>query len=139
MIHGIREEKDENCSQVVENFIKNNMGIKEPVCLQRCHRLGRPMPPNTIGQKSSHPRPIIVNFMDFRQREAVRACRTQLRHPYGVSEDFPFEIRKARESLMPQLRELRRNNKRCSIVWPARLLSEGQIVKEVDVSSFSRT
>ena len=50
-------------------------------------------------------RPIIVNF--FRQREAIRALRLKFMQPYGISEDFPIEIRKTREQLLPQLMELK--------------------------------
>ena len=55
----------------------------------------------------------------------------------GLNEDFPIEVRKARESLLPELRELKNKNKKATIVYPARLLCEGQIVKEVDVLNFT--
>ncbi len=138
IFHGIKEQDNENCVKVVEDFIKTDMGISEPVIIQRAHRLGRPLPKNSVGRKASQPRPMIVNMLDYRQREAVRAARTCLKHPLGVSEDLPFEIRKARESLLPELKELRRQNKRCSIVWPARLLCEGEIVAEKDVTKFCK-
>ncbi len=138
LFYGIPEEQGEDCFRSAEKFIKNELKISQPVVLQRAHRLGKPTPPNAIGQRVSQPRPIIVNFMDFRQRESVRAARIQLRHPFGISEDFPWEVRKARESLQPELREMKRNNKRGAIVWPARLLCEGQIVKEVDVTKYCK-
>ena len=138
LFFGIREEKGEDCFRSAEDFIKNELKISQPVVLQRAHRLGKPTPPNAIGQRVSQPRPIILNFLDFRQREIVWASRFQLRHPFGISEDFPWEVRKARESLQPELREMKRNNKKCAIVWPARLLCEGQIVKEVDITQHYR-
>ena len=138
LFHGIREENNENCQKLIENFIKNELKINEPVVIQRAHRLGRPTPSNSIGRRVSQPRPIIVNLLDFRQREVIRSARSGLRHPFGISEDFPFEVRKARESLMPELRELKRNNKKCSIVWPAKLLCEGEIVKEVDITNYCK-
>ena len=124
---------------MIENFIRNTLNINEPVVIQRSHRLGKATPKNAIGQKANAPRPIIANFLDFRQREAIRAARTILRHPQGIAEDFPYEVRKARESLIPQLKELKRNNKKCSIVWPAKLLSDGKIIKEVDVTEFCQS
>ena len=138
LFHGIPEEVGENCEKLVESFIKTELKINQSVVIQRCHRLGRPLPRNIIRKRAGQPRPIIVNLLDFKQREAIRAARNQLKYPFGVSEDFPLEVRKARDSLMPQLKELRQKNKKCSIIWPARLLCEGEIVQEVDVTNYCK-
>ena len=101
--------------------------------LQRAHRLGAPKPRNNIGNGRQKPRPIIVNFLDFQDREAVRFARKNLPASVSVNEDFPKEIRDARKSLMPQLKELKNQNKNVTIAYPARLISEGKVVKEVKV------
>ena len=137
LFHGIQEEKMENCTKKIEHFLKNVLNITEPVAIQRAHRLGKPLPLNSVGKKAGRPRPIIVNFLDYRQREAIRAERSKLKHPHGISEDLPFQVRKARESLIPELKELKQRGKNCSIVWPARLLVEGNVVKEVDVTKIA--
>ena len=138
IFHGIKEEKSENCTKTINHFLKNILKVNEPVAIQRAHRLGKPAPLNSVGQRATRPRPIIVNFLDYRQREAIRSARGKLSHPYGISEDLPFEVRKARETLTPELRELKQRGKNCSIVWPARLLCEGKVEKEVDVTKFAR-
>ena len=137
LFFGVPEQEGESCSDRIQGLIRTEMGItdRKPV-LQRAHRLG-PVRHGRIGQKSTKPRPIIVNFLDHTDREAVRAARFKLRPPMGVNEDFPVEVRKARESLLPELRELKNRNKRATIAYPARLISEGQVVKEVNVLDFA--
>ena len=112
--------------------------MSEPVAIKRAHRLGRPTPPGAIGPKTKQPRPIIVKFLDYRQRDVIRAARVHLKHPLGIAEDLPFEVRKARKSLTPELRELKQRGKKCSIVWPAPLLCDGKIVREADETKFCR-
>ena len=137
IFYGISEEKQENVIKKIENFLEKELNLSEPVAIQRAHRLGKPAQPNTIGQKAGRPRPIIVNFLDHRQREAIRAERAKLRYPLGISDDLPLEVRKAREKLTPELKDLKQQGKNCSIVWPARLLCEGKIIREVDVTQFA--
>ena len=139
LFYGIPEEKEEDCTRSVNIFFRKELNIHETVALQRAHRLGRPTPANSIGHRAGKPRPIIVNFLDFRQRETIRAARFKLKQPYGIAEDLPIEVRKARESLVPELKELKQQGKKCSIVWPARLISENKIANEIDVSNVSRT
>ena len=43
--------------------------------------------------------------------------------------DLPLEIHEARAKLVPELRELKRNNKDAWIAYPARLMVEGQEVR----------
>ena len=138
IFYGIKEEKDENCFRKIEKFLNQELNIKESVAMQRAHRMGKHVPPNYVGQKAGRPRPIIVNFIDHRQREAIRAARSKLKQPHGISEDLPYEVRKAREKLIPQLKELKLKGKNCSIVWPARLICEGKLEGQEDVTKYAR-
>ena len=139
IFYGIKEEKDENCLRKIEKFLNQELNIKEPVAIQRAHRFGKHVHQNNyVGQKAGRPRPIIVNFLDHRQREAIRAARSKLKQPHGISEDLPYEVRKARETLIPQLKELKLRGKNCSIVWPARLICEGKLEHEEDVTKYAR-
>ena len=139
LFYGIPEKKDEDCTASVNSFFKQQLKINEPVVIQRAHRHGKPTTGSVIGQKAGRPRPIIVNFLDYRQRELIRAARFKLTQPYGIAEDFPIEIRKAREQLLPQLRELKQQGKKCGIVWPARLIiCENRIIDDIDVTAYSR-
>ena len=139
VFYGIREASNENCEKVLAEFLKNQLNISETVAIQRVHRHGRPRGNNVVGRAANKPRPLIALFLDFRQREAVRkAARHHLKSPshFGVSEDLPIEIRKARQSLSAELKELRQRGKRATVLYPARLLCEGEIVNNVDVTKF---
>ena len=69
----------------------------------------------------------------------MRRSRTRIRGPISVAEDFPVQIRKARESLLPQLREVKDRGKRAVIAWPAKLIVDNVCVKEVNVVEHSRS
>ena len=77
-------------------------GDKKSLGIQRGHRLGAPR------HGSAKARAIIVCFGDFQTKELVRSKRHSLRAPFGVSEDLPLAIRKARQSLVPKLKELKK-------------------------------
>ena len=138
LFHGISESKDENALVVLQKFLTDEMKLTngKDLLIQRVHRLGRPRSATTIGSKSTKPRPIIASFVDYRQREHVRQGRYKLNSRFSVTEDLPIEIRKAREQLIPELKEMKNRNKRAAIVYPAKLLVEGKIVREINPSDF---
>ena len=133
LFFGLQEEKGEDCFKKVKQMIKNDMGIKKDMPLIRCHRLG------PLREHTKQPRPIITAFLDFRDKETVRMARSQLSHPKGVGEDFPLPIRKARESLRPELAELKKSGRRATIAYPARLIDEGKVVKTADILAFNQS
>ena len=47
-----------------------------------------------------------------------------------MNEDLPLEIHEARAKLVPELRELKRQNKDAWIAYPARLMVAGQEVRK---------
>ena len=91
---------------------------------------------NSIGQSAMKPRPVIVNFLNFADKEKIRSLHHKLQRPLGISEDLPYDVRKARESLLPELRELKNRGKKASIVYPARLISEGHVIHDLNVIDF---
>ena len=136
LFFGIPEAADEDCTVKILDFVKQKLDIKEPVVIQRAHRLGAPKQRTNIGNKSERPRPIIVNFLDFRQRELVRSQRVKLDSSFGVGEDQLKSIRLAKATLVPEMMEMKKSKKRAAIIWPAKLLVDGQIVKVVDPTDF---
>ena len=139
---GIPEKIDEKCDLSLSTFFKETLGISQPIAVQRAHRLGKPIGRDVIGKNANRPRPIIALLLDFQQREAVRtAARRELSSssPYGVAEDYPIEIRKARKSVSAEVRDLKKQNKKVTILYPCRVLCEGQIVREVDVADFAES
>ena len=134
LFFGVAEKEGENCTKVINDIInKLNVGCrKNPT--QRAHRLGPEKRRNDVGRGRDQPRPIIVNFLDFQDRQAVRFARKHLTAPINVGEDFPLEVRNARKSLQPELRELWNRGKRATIAYPARLIVDGNMVKEVSIT-----
>ena len=130
MFFGIKETDGENCTEKIQAFIKEKLKIQEPVVLPRAHRVG------SRKQDSTLPRPIIANFLDFRQRELVRAERKSLEHGFGISEDQPKSIRLARASLTSELLELKKRKKKVAIVWPAKLIADGEVVRVADPTDY---
>ena len=74
---------------------------------------------------------MMVCFHDYKQREMVKSMRTKLERGFGISEDQPKSIRKARASLHDELMELKKT-KKATIIWPARILADGKIVRVAD-------
>ena len=142
VFHGIGEDNEENCEKKLLEFLKHKLHISEPVVIQRAHRQGKPVGKNSVGSRANKPRPLIALFLDFKQRETVRkAARQHLKPPthFGVSEDLPVEIRKARQSLSAQLKELRERGKRVTVLYPCKLLCDGEIVENIDVVKFANS
>ncbi len=140
IFHGIEESKEENTLTVLQKFMEKElkMSNSKELLIQRVHRLGKSADNSNIGSRSKKHRPIIASFVDFRQREHVRQQRFNLSSRYGVSEDLPYEIRQARAVLEPELKELKQQKKRATIVYPAKLLVEGKVVREVKPGTVPR-
>jgi len=51
----------------------------------------------------------------------------------GFSEDFPKEIRAAREKLKEELKQMKKEKKKATILYPAKLFVEGKVVREIPV------
>ena len=145
IFHGIPDpqDHDEDCTATIMSFIEKELKLNPTLfTIQRAHRLGAPRgtkaPDGSIrvGSKVNTPRPIIVNFVNFLQREKVRKERTKLSSTYGISEDLPAAVRDARKSISDVLKRYKSENKRATILYPCRLLVEGQIIRKVNVVDF---
>lgn len=104
MFWGIPEQTNhgspENCDNLVKKFISDELEVDATaMTFERAHRI-----PATIGPNTKTPRPMVVNFHYFQEREKVMAesaKRSQaLRGKgYGVGPQRPKEIRDARRAL----------------------------------------
>ena len=119
-----------DCTDRVTNIIKNSLGITRDTPIERCHRLG----PQREG--ATKPRPIIAKFLRYTDKAEILAQRRRLQRPVGIAEDLPMPTRKARQSLMEDLKRARDSGKRASIAYPARLIVEGVMVREVDPAAY---
>ena len=91
--------------------------------IERAHRLSVPRKPN------KH-RPIIVKFLTYKDRsKVIEKGRDKLKDTdYGVSEDFPFEVRDTRRKLVPFMLRARDQGKKAFISYD-KLLIEKQKFK----------
>ena len=140
IFYGIPEADVEVCEDKIIQFLKENLKVEiNPSAVQRAHRLGRPRSKNNIGKLAFTPRPMIVLFTDFKLKEAIRKKRFELTRPYGISDDLPVEIRRARKSLENVVKDLKAQNKKVAIIYPCRLLINGEIDRttNVDIADFS--
>ena len=70
LFDGIEESPDETWSDTeskVQNLLKSKFGFKTKPLIERAHRVGRP--------SQARPRPIVVKFNTFKDREAVLTNR----------------------------------------------------------------
>ena len=126
MFFGIPEDEEKTCEETLGLFMKEKMDIKTPCFLHNSKRIGN--------KKDGVPRPIVTTFIDKKQRLVVWGNRFVVNKPFGVSEDLPPEIRKARTALVPQMKQLKLQGKRAFIAFPAILISDTIVIKRIDIS-----
>lgn len=95
--HGFPEEHGENCEDIINNFLYNQGYPYRPHCIERAHRLGE----KTQGKI----RPIIVKFLNFRDRQKVwndfgHNLFPKKHNTIHVREDFPHEMEVNRQQLL---------------------------------------
>ena len=112
---------------MVKGIIKEKCRISENVIIERAHRLGRKRTNTGVNK----PRPLIVKFLDYNHRQSVKESRRNLPSGVSVSEDFPIEVRDARQKMMPELLEAKRNGKQAWLAYPARLIIDGREVRSI--------
>ncbi len=99
-IYGVKEAEGETVHQVEETvqcIFNQKLRISEDIHIERCHRLG---PKSDISD--SKPRPIIIKFSFFKQRDLVWSRKKELKgESIFIKEDFPPEIEARRNTLLP--------------------------------------
>lgn len=133
LFHGLAENRNEDCSKIIREFLWDTMSIDtDDYYIDRVHRLGslqkarhRRTDPN-----ESIRRPIIVAFFESRNVETILESAYMLRGTrFSVTRDFPIEIANARRRLMPRfIKERQSRNNKVSIEYPARLVINGNTV-----------
>lgn len=133
LFHGLAENRNENCSNLIREFLWDQMGIDaDDYYIERVHRLGSLQKARQRKGDSNESirRPIIVAFFETRNVESILESAYMLRGTkFSVTRDFPIEIVNARRSLMPELiKEKQNRNNKVSIDYPARLVVNGKTV-----------
>ena len=124
IIHGLDEEDGEDCRNVVNDFIHRGCHLDERVVIERVHRIGKRR------TRTSRPtaRPMIVKFLDYQEKQMVKAGAKHIPKGMYMTDDFPHAVRQARKELAGELAEAWKKGLDSYIRYPA-VLVVGGIVK----------
>ena len=124
MFFNIPENEPENTTDIIHKILEEKMEIRDAqntVKIDRSHRIGKKREGN---QK---PRPIVVKFNFYQDREYVRTHARKLKGTnIGISEQYPEEIESIRKTLYPELKKAKAEGKRAKIVRD-KLIIDGRI------------
>lgn len=124
---GLAENYHENCFFLIRDLLKRQLDLDaDKMYLTRAHRIG-PRNTNLRNQR----RPIIVNFRDFCDTEAIMKNAYMFKStPFSVDYDFPKEISEARKSLWSEVKAIKSKNPRAKtqIIYPAKLIVDSRVV-----------
>ena len=106
--------ESENCKEKVLEFCENTLkmeNVKENINIDYAYRLGK----KKFGDLN--PRPIVVKFTSFNDRESVRKLSGRLRDTkFGISPQFPPEILAKRKKMIPVMIQKRKEKKKAFLV-----------------------
>ena len=89
----------------MQEMIKENLGITEPIEIDRCHRISKRKKPN-------RPRTVICRITKFKDKQKTLKNTKYLKGSgIYVCEDFCKETMELRKTLWDQVLEYRRQNK----------------------------
>lgn len=112
VFYNIQETEEENTESVIRGFCANKleMGHKmHDIKIDRTHRIGRKLPGKC--------RPIVAKFNFYKDKEEIRHRAHKLRGTvFGISDQYPDEIRERRRELIPILKDAKANGQRASLV-----------------------
>ena len=130
-IYNIKEESDENTEEQVRNLFVAKLRIPQndvdAIRFERVHRI--PMKPSSQRSQSRGPRPVIVRFSHYQNKEFVRSFYKNLKGTkIGISDDFPREVEEIHKTLYPVLKQAKREQKRAFFNFD-KLIINGQIYR----------
>ena len=104
-IHVLKESEHEDVFEDIINLFKNDMALDtQPSDIDRIHRLGKKKP-------SGQPRPVLVKFATYRQRNLVFTAKSRLKN-YNRGKIYVNEaLTQERSELFFQARKLKREKK----------------------------
>ena len=130
------QESDTGCEQALCDFLATQLKLNEEqlsrVVFQSVHRLGRPRRGVAPNGQAWKPRPVIAGFRDFKCKQDILFSSSCLKgSPFAIREDFPAEIRTARGKLWDDFKNAKSQNLRARIVYPAKLIVDGRVVRDM--------
>lgn len=123
LVFNLAEAEGEDVVQVLSSFIRDKLRVTTEVAIQRAHRLGRQ-------RRDGKARPIIALLRDYPDVQQLFKNAKNLKGTrYGLSRDYPEEIRKARARLDADRRKARSEKKTAVIAYPAKLIVDNRVVR----------
>lgn len=122
---------DEDCLQTVTAFLENKFGMSN-VGIVEANRIGRRQVAR--GRDIQRCRSILVKFCDQRDVENIMSNVRQLRNTqFGISRDYPLEIREARKQLWPDFKRARdqHGHRNVKFLFPAAIKINGEITHDI--------
>ena len=112
VVSGIPELENEDLFKWFSKCCYNSLHLDQPIMLERIHRLGT----KRTNTRDGYPRPIIMKFSFFQDRQAVWASKWKLKGTrIMLSEDYAPEITEARKRLLPIASEAKRQGMKASV------------------------
>ena len=133
MFYGIPEpyrESLEQCDMTLRRFLANKLGVPDPyrIELNRVRRIGR----RDTAERLQRIRPIIATFKNDQLKSGILNHGFMLKNThYGIAQDYPDAIRRARKELLQDYRNARARGRRAQIKYPAKLLVDGRVVQDL--------
>lgn len=95
ILNGVKEDEKEDIIKKVKEILSQTMKIDiTNMVLDKTYRKGKP--------NNSNPRPIVIEFQNYKDREVVWRKKANLRgSSFILNEDFPIEITQNRKTLWP--------------------------------------
>lgn len=134
IFNGHAESNDsEDCVAVLKSFLQKQLELDpNHICIVSAYRLGRRQAFRS--GKKANPRPILATFSHTGHVDDIMSRVTMLRNTdFGVSRDYPREVREARKELWPDFKEARSRfgAKNVKLVFPAALVINGDTVRNM--------
>lgn len=106
---GLCYSKNENCEEKLRCFIYEELGLEYNIQLGNVHRFGK------IGRNGA--KPIVARFIYRKEFDAVLKNAYRLKgKPFGISEQFPYEIERRRKELYPIMKTAKGEGKHTKMV-----------------------
>lgn len=131
IFHGLADVINENSKDLILEFLENELDVDvSSIPIDRAHRMGHPVIVRH-GPRVTR-RPLIVAFRNYPDTDLILERASALRGTnFRIDRDLPMEIRNARKALWPLYKDFKRNpNNRASIVYPAKLVVNSNVVED---------
>lgn len=119
-IDGITESENESWEDTgkkVEDVIRNKLKIKDPIEIERAHR---------VGGKRGRPRTILCKLLRYNDKEKIKA---NVKHLTGsniyVNDDFSYETTHLRKELFEQAKTHRNNGHYAKVIYNRLIIHDG--------------